>query len=549
MGIWVNASVWSNAQGNYYYTLTNPTNRAFSNIEVDVYQSGGGAVYSAVQSLNGGDSFDYLITGLSANTSYNLQVWIDGVRQEYIPFTTGGGGGGSTPQPGSSSTDLGEQSTTVNWNTGSTLWAEEVHGGDCVKGFGNTDSDGYGYHGYNYPTVPNPTYRYIKNGFSFYLGWDNNANGGVWAFAATTSGVYCKSYTENDDNTVTYVFETRVRSRLYKNFPHHGLKVLLQDENGNDFHEYIEYKPSNSGNAYVNSISGSNTDAWFRVVTEGWSQQEVTVTYPRGNVATTKQAKIQVYHDINENINATDSGTTAWYPYNMYVDTTVLNLPIPQRAGYAIEVFSDENGSANASGGGSTGTSFVVQTGTSVTFNATPSEGYVFEGWYDFLTDTLVSSTNPYVVSANSDMTLIAKFEEDTSDKASYLIEPITSQVYQLLDADAVRLDDVSGSVTTGRVARFRTGTQKIWSGYELSTASSAPATVSNGAVYGINSEDYPNETSWTAGNTADYGAPDYIRAVMKVAYQSETSTTLTVRVYCSIQQKCTTLNASRNIT
>ena len=525
-----------------YFYIQNNTNRALTYYARVNTTSGSTPIWSDTNTIAPGDEVGPLtISGLSNNTDYTLRISSVGMYanvDDLRTFTTGDSSGGSTPTPSSSSRNLDEQITYKNWSASSTLWADENHGSNGISSE------------YGYSYTSNPSYRYLDGGFSFQLGWlppSYDVDYG-YLYAATTSGAYCTSYTENSDNTVTYVITSRVRSRLYQNFPHFGLLVTYTDENDN-WQNYIEYKPANGSQLYVNRISGTNNDKYFRTVEESWANQQISLTWERGDSATTKHVRIQVYHDINETIYANDAGNYGNFPHNLFKNTLDISLPIPQRAGYSVEVEDDGNGTASITYNGNTETSFVVPNNSSVSFNATPNTDYVFEGWYDNTTDNFVSSDNPYTVTITSDLVLVAKFEEDASDKAMYLNEIMTTnKSYRLVDGSAAH-----GSGTSGRLVKWDTA-KTMGDAPVITGSTSAPSSLINGYITAYNSEDYPNETSFTWGNEAIYESSgqtgDKIRAGLKVVFQSETATTYTVRVYCMLSQNASTyLNSSQNLT
>lgn len=77
-----------------------------------------------------------------------------------------------------------------------------------------------------------------------------------------------------------------------------------------------------------------------------------------------------------------------------------------------------EGGTATVSGGGNSGESIGVQSGTDVTFTALPDANFGFDGWYsDAEFNTLVSTDDPYTIEgATTANTLYAKFSAITSD-------------------------------------------------------------------------------------------------------------------------------------
>lgn len=145
-------------------------------------------------------------------------------------------------------------------------------------------------------------------------------------------------------------------------------------------------------------------------------------------------------------------------------------------------------------GGTATVSSSTVTAGDSVTFTATPNQGYAFVGWYN--NGVLIGTNNPFTYTPNGDITLQAVFE-DISDKASYLIEKVTNRAFALKDGGAAH---VTGTPETNHVARWYNNSSTIANGYNFTYASSAPATQKNGEIYGIRNVNYPADTDWVRG-------------------------------------------------
>lgn len=295
------------------------------------------------------------------------------------------------------------------------------------------------------------------------------------------------------DSEVTINFTTKARSRLYANFPWHGMRVIYQDDSGVE-RIYVDNPTSTSGLTNSNSSwSGTITDAYWCPLTTNWANVPVEITYTRELSAKTRTIKVQLYGDVGGYISTSD-GTKE---FRTFVSTLLINVTIPAISGYRVSVDSDINGNAVVTDGTVTDTSVVVNNGSSVTCTATAEEGYIFTGWYS--EGSLVSTNNPYTFNVSSNIDLIAQFEEDTSSKATHLYEPVTNKTYQLADGSLARVDNVT--ITTDRIARWRSSSDKIASGYILTYASTLPA-VSNGSIYAVNSESnrpaetYPNETS-----------------------------------------------------
>lgn len=159
-----------------------------------------------------------------------------------------------------------------------------------------------------------------------------------------------------------------------------------------------------------------------------------------------------------------------------------------------VEALSESTGTAKVTYNGSDYTQVLVPNNTSVTFTATPGEDYVFEGWHDSDTNTLISTANPYTTTITNNLSLRARFEEDNSSKATHLYEPVTQKTYQLQDSSLARVDSVT--ITTDRIARWRSASDKIASGYTLTYASSVPSSVTNGSVYATVIGDFPDYSS-----------------------------------------------------
>ena len=158
--------------------------------------------------------------------------------------------------------------------------------------------------------------------------------------------------------------------------------------------------------------------------------------------------------------------------HNAIRNKITLTLDVPQRQ-LNVEVGATNGGSATVKETNNptniSNEIINVSSNTTVTYDATPQEDYIFVGWCneEEYVNTggnpdIISTDATYSYTTSDDISIFAIFEEDTSDKATYLYEPITDQTYQLLDYEAVRLDDVSGNPITGRIARFRSDSNKI---------------------------------------------------------------------------------------
>lgn len=322
------------------------------------------------------------------------------------------------------------------------------------------------------------------------------------------------------------------------------MRVVYEDDDGEEV-TYFDNKTSQSGLTNSNSSwSGTITDAYWCPLTTSWSNVPVSIPYQRGETDKVRKIKVQLYGDIGGFISTSD-GTKE---FRTFVNTLQINVTVPAIEGYRISVNTDGHGSATVTDGTTTDTSIVVQTNTSVTCSATAQTDYVFSGWYNGSTDALVSSNNPYTFNASANLDLIAKFEEDLTDKAMYLNEIMTTnKSYRLIDGSAVH-----GSGTSGKLVKWDTA-KTMGDAPTITGSTTAPSSLSSGDIVAYNSEDYPNESGWTWGNEAIYESSgqtgDKIRAGLKVVFQSETATTYTIRVYCMLSQNAGTLNSSQNLT
>ena len=95
------------------------------------------------------------------------------------------------------------------------------------------------------------------------------------------------------------------------------------------------------------------------------------------------------------------------------IGSGVVPLLIPHLDGYVVTTSSETGGSSIVSDGTHSGSSILVQNNTSVTFTATPSSGYTFGGWYNG--NVLVSSNATYTTTITSNLTLVAKFNPNTT--------------------------------------------------------------------------------------------------------------------------------------
>ena len=137
-------------------------------------------------------------------------------------------------------------------------------------------------------------------------------------------------------------------------------------------------------------------------------------------------------------------------PINTFTNTLKINVTIPASSVYIAQVGSDAEGTATVSNGTTTSGEYVyVNRNSNAIYTAMPNTNYVFGGWYDYSSNELISSSNPFSYTVTSGLYLIAKYNEDLTDKALYIDEHVTQKSYRLKDASKAH-----GSGTSGRIAR-----------------------------------------------------------------------------------------------
>ena len=252
--------------------------------------------------------------------------------------------------------------------------------------------------------------------------------------------VKCVSKTVTDTD-ITFKILQGIRTCNIAHWPYQGLEITYTDEDNNT--QLVgSYTGTTSGKYWDTGTGAGSYDAatYYRSAnTDYWDCNEFEITYPRKTSAYTRQAKIKLYNTQSYGADVYNGNTYQGYgTFSKFQFTFTLNLPVDALSGKLVEALSENTGTAKVTYNGSDYTQVLVPNNTSVTFTATPSEDYVFEGWHDSDTNTLVSTANPYTTTITNNLSLRARFEEDNSSKATHLYEPVTQKTYLLKDGSAV---------------------------------------------------------------------------------------------------------------
>lgn len=157
---------------------------------------------------------------------------------------------------------------------------------------------------------------------------------------------------------------------------------------------------------------------WLRYLNES-SITKYSITVSSNN---TSYGTVEGGHYYFENstctLNATPTSSgqfDGWYENNTLVSTSnpynftvtgnrTLQGRFSERTQYTVTVSSEDVAKGTVSGGGT------YYEGSEVTLTATPTTGYVIDGWY--INNSLVSSSNPYTFTLTGNTTVVCKFAE-----------------------------------------------------------------------------------------------------------------------------------------
>ena len=167
-------------------------------------------------------------------------------------------------------------------------------------------------------------------------------------------------------------------------------------------------KPSNANNATNVTLSSTSNSS---VVCEMNYNSQENATNWKGFVPASASTNLR-FSFGSHTINASNRNTSQKFVVTS-ASTGYWDPPVTVTAAYA-SGSSATMGTISVSGGKSGATSVKVTKGTSVTYTATPSSGYEFDGWYESSGGTGTKHSNNYAYTANANKTLYAKFKTKT---------------------------------------------------------------------------------------------------------------------------------------
>ena len=411
------------------------------------------------------------INGLSPSTTYTLYLheYVNTAAVTSVTFTTPASGSGE------SAAGYGNRSATktISWSNNTTVWGNSV-----------TAVNNYG------------------------------------AIMQTGANLY--TITDNGDGTATVRLKTYAWSKWYQGYPWHYLKVTYTDYSNNT-QTYLDIPAGSTTGANRNTditytSDGIYSDSYWN---DAWVRKDITITYPQEDTSYNRRVTIVI-----GNLGGYPSNNSG-NPVNTFTNTLNIDFTIPATNVYIAQVSADENGTATVSNGTDTNSEYVyANKNSNVTYVATPEDNYLFEGWYDYSSNELISNSNPYTYTVTSGLYLVAKFEEDTSDKAMYLNEIMTTnKSYRLVDGSAAH-----GSGTSGRLSKWNTAST-LTDAPVITGSTSAPSSLTNSYITAVNSENgYPNQNSWLYDYSGIYGNPEYVYCDLKATFVSETANDFTVK-------------------
>lgn len=193
------------------------------------------------------------------------------------------------------------------------------------------------------------------------------------------------SVSSETDTSITYAFNGIGQVINYHGFPHHTFSVIA---NGVTYVNQTDHYTSGT-------YPGNNI--WYTSSNQNYSN---TITIEKTSSTQT------VYFTANFGLAYAyiepSSGVAVGPPQTSTASTSVT---VPAIANFIASV-SKGTGISTAKVNNST-TSVSITPGTSVTYTATASSGYYFDGWY--IEPDLVSTANPYTFTPTGNVSLMAK--------------------------------------------------------------------------------------------------------------------------------------------
>lgn len=217
---------------------------------------------------------------------------------------------------------------------------------------------------------------------------------------------------ENGDVDVTYTITQGARTHNIADWPYHGISIKYTDTD-NVEQTYLNLPATSSGVYWANATNESG----YNYVVKAPFVNTIKLTFRKSlSAAYTRTITIRFYN--HHSYWCSLGGMYQWE------NILKINLNVPQRTKYIASVNNGNGGTATVN---NTTPEVYVNSGTSVTYRATPdsSLGATFSGWYlpenlvydeiygfvPILGATPVSTSATYTKSITSDYELVAIFD------------------------------------------------------------------------------------------------------------------------------------------